>query len=428
LSQQEAVTSAMPPGDQPTLWRSRNFLLLWSGQSAGEVAAQVASVAVPILAAATLHASVFQVSLITFFTWLPYLFFSLPAGVLADRLDRRRLMIFCDVGRSIAMLSIPVASLGGFLTLPFLYVVVAVAGILTVQFSVAYKTQLPRLVRRDQLVDSNAKLTVSAEFAELIGPTISGLLIGLIGAAKVFLGNALAFLLSAVTLWLIRETAREPQEGEPQKARVPLRRRLTEGMSFIRREPILRAILAATAVSNFFVMASGAIEVIFMLRDLRATPFMIGLVFSISAVGGLLVGAAADRISRRIGSARIIWLAMAVPGPLYWLMPLGQPGWGVLVCGIGLAAFSAASVLFNVSSVSYRQLVTPPRLLGRVNASYLWISYSVIPLGALTGGLLGSQLGMRPALWICVLGTWSAALFVFFSPLRRMRYLPAVTH
>jgi hypothetical protein len=76
-------------------------------------------------------------------------------------------------------------------------------------------------------------------------------------------------------------------------------------------------------------MASGAIEVIYMLRDLRATPFMVGLVFSVSAVGGLLAGAAADRISRRVGSARIIWLAMAVPGPLYWLMPLGRPGWGI---------------------------------------------------------------------------------------------------
>ncbi|MFG3696604.1 hypothetical protein ACGF5C_01580 [Micromonospora sp. NPDC047620] len=106
-------------------------------------------------------------------------------------------------------------------------------------------------------------------------------------------------------------------------------------------------------------------------------------------------------------------------------MPLAQPGWGVLLYGVGLAAFSANAVLYNVATVTYRQRITPPALLGRVNAAFLWVCLGVIPLGALAGGTLASQLGLRPALWICVLGTWSAALFVVCSPLRRMRDMPA---
>jgi hypothetical protein len=283
------------------------------------------------------------------------------------------------------------------------------------------------MVEAYQLVDGNAKLGMSQDFAELIGPTISGVLIGLVGATRTFFSNGLAFLVSAVTLWLIREVPAGRTAPSPEEERVPLRVEMTEGLSFIRGQPILRRILACTTTSNFFVMASGSIEVTFMVRELHASSFMVGLVFSISAIGGLTIGALANRLSTWIGTARVIWVAMAAPGPLYMLMPLARPGWGVLIYGVGLAAFSANVVLYNVAATSYQQHVTPPKLLGRVNASFLWICFGVIPLGALFGGTLGSQLGLRPALWICVLGTWSAALFVFFSPLRKMRDMPAVT-
>ncbi|MFI7605353.1 MFS transporter [Micromonospora sp. NPDC049366] len=412
-----AATTAAPS----SLLRSRNFLLLLSGQTVSELGTRVAGVAVPLLAADTLRASVFQVSLLTFLAWLPYLLVSLPAGIIADRVDQRRLMIACDLGRAALMLSLPVAALMGQLTLGFLYAVVGLAGVLTVLFTVAYKSMLPRLIPTGQLVDGNAKLTMSQDAAELVGPTVSGVLIGLVGAARTFLVNGLAFLLSAVTLLLIREAPRaEPAPRE----RVPLRVEMTDGLRFIRRQPILVSILACTTTSNFFVMAAGSIEVTFMLRELHASSVQVGLVFSVSAVGGLVVGALAARLSAWIGSARVIWMAMTVPGPLYLLMPLARPGWGVLLYGVGLAAFSANAVLFNVAAMTYRQRITPSAILGRVNAAFLWICFGVIPLGALVGGALGTTLGLRPALWICVLGTWSACLFLLFSPLRTMKDMP----
>ena len=423
MTQQEAATSdtgtAEWGGKRASLWRSRNFVLLLSGQTVAETGSRISGVAVPLLAAGTLGASVFQVSLLTFLAWLPFLVFSLPAGIVADRVDRRKLVIVCDLSRMALILSLPLVAFTGHLTLVYLYVVVGVSGVFTVAFDVAYKTMLPRLVEDSRLIEGNAKLVMGQDFGELIGPTIGGVLTGLFGATRTFLSNGLAFAVSAMTLWLIRDT---PAGAGPKSAeRLPLRAEMTEGLAFIRSRPILRQILACTATSNFFVMATSSIEVTFMLRELHAPPYLVGVVFSASAVGGLAVGAVANRLTGWIGTARIVWVAMAVPGPLYLLMPLARPGWGILLYAVGLAAFSGNAVLFNIASTSYRQRITPHHLLGRVNAAFLWICFGVIPLGALLGGTLGSRLGLRTALWICVLGTWSAALFVVFSPLRRMR-------
>lgn len=430
----DSVTTSAPaaaagpaaPAPAAPLWRSRNFLLLWGGQTVGELGARISGVAVPLLAATALHASVFQISLLSFLGWLPYLLFSLPAGILADRVDQRKLMIACDLARMALMLSLPLAALLWELRLWYLYLVVGVCGVFTVLFNVAYKSMLPRLAGPDRLVDANAKIVMSQEFAELIGPTLSGLLIGLVGTARTFFSNGLAFLVSAVTLALLREAPR-PAAAETSDGggRAGLRAETSEGLAFIRSRPILLAILACTATSNFFVIAKSSIEVTFLVRELHASSLAVGLVFSVSAVGGLAVGAVASRLSRRIGTARIIWVAMAVPGPLYALMPLATPGWGLLMYGFGLAAFSANVGLYNIAATSYQQRVTPAHLLGRVNAAFMWICLGVIPIGALFGGALGSGLGLRTTLWICVLGTWSAALFVVFSPLRTMRDMPA---
>ncbi|MFI7429425.1 MFS transporter [Micromonospora sp. NPDC049836] len=401
-----------------SLWRSRNFLLLWSGQTVSEVGTRISGVAVPLLAADVLDATVFQISLLTVLAWLPYLIFSLPAGVLADRVDQRRLMIGCDLGRAVLLTSVPVVALAGHLNLAFLYAVVGLSGVLTVAFTVAYRSTLPRLVPADRLVDGNAKLVTSQQGAELAGPTVSGVLIGLVGAARTFVTTGLAFVVSAVTLLLIRTA---PESAPAAGGRVTLRAALGEGLGFIRREPILVKLLGTTSAANFFVMAASSIEVPFLRRELHAAPVVVGLVFSAGAVGGVVAGALAARVARRLGTARVIWVAMAAPGPLYLLIPLARPGWGVLLFAAGYAAFSANTVLFNVAAVSYRQRVTPAGLLGRVNAAFLWICYGVIPLGALLGGALASHLGLRTALLVCVLGMWSAALFVVCSPLRRMR-------
>ncbi|MGW1195512.1 MFS transporter [Streptomyces sp. NPDC002536] len=421
--QQRDVTA----GSGESLWRNRNFMLLWCGQGAGTLGPQVAMVTLPLLALKVLHAGTFEVSLLSFVGWLPYLVFSLPAGVIADWYDQRRIMIGCDVARMLLIASAPLAGLTGRLSLPYLYTVVGLSGTLTVLFTVAYRSQLPKLVHGSQLIEGNGKLGMCESLAELAGPAVGGTLVGLAGSSRALFANVLTYALSALTLGLIRVPASAADEpGAAQRVSfASFKAAMGEGLAFVRRRTILRRLLLCTSVSNFFVIATSSIAVTFILRELRAPAAAVGLVFSLGSVGGLLTGALAPRIAARVGTARIVWVSMLVPGPLYFLMPLAQPGWGLALYGIGLTALSANAVLFNTAAISYRQTVCPPVLQSRVSAVYLWISYGVIPLGSLFGGVLGATAGLRPTLWVCALGMWSASLFVVFSPLRRLRDIPA---
>jgi MFS family permease len=398
-------------------------MLLFGAQTLSETGTRVSGVAVPLVALTVLHASTFEVSLLTALAWLPYVFFALPAGVLVDRVRKRRLMVACDLARMMLMASLPLAALLWTLTLAQLYVVVALCGVLTVFFGVAYRTQLPLLVDAEQLVEGNGKLETSESVAELAGPALGGLLTGLLGAARTVAADAVSFLLSACLLASISTGETESSAGAEE--RVPFRAAVGEGLSFVLGHPVLRRLLACSATNNFFVMAMTGIQVVFLVDELHASPLVVGLVFSLGTVGGLLTGLCARRLAARIGSARVIWVAMTAPGPLYLLMPLATPGWGLCLYAVGLTALSANAVLYNSAMGAYTQRICPPALLGRMNASNLWVCFGVIPLGALFGGALGSLLGLRTTLLVCALGVWAACLFVLCSPLRTMRDAPA---
>ena len=407
-----------------SLWRHRNFILFWSSQTVSVIGTRISGITIPFLATTTLRASTFQVSLITVLTWLPFLLFSLSAGVLVDRTRKRRLMIWCDVLRALLMGAVPVIALMGWLTLWQVYLAVGVVGVLTVFFNIAYQSQLPDLIESSQLVDGNGKLQLSQSLAELAGPAAGGALITVVGALRAVTADALSFVFSGVALWLVREA--EPQRHpEPQDEPDGFRASAVEGLRFVVGHPIMRSLLACSSTANFFSMAITSIEIVYLVENLRASSWAMGLVLTVGTVGGITTGLLARRITERIGSARVIWVSMLVPGPLYLLIPLSRPGWGVLLYAIGLAAFSANAVLYNVAETSYRQAVCPPEMLGRMNASVLWIAHGVIPLGALFGGVLATWVGLRATLWICALGMWAASLCVLCSPLRKLRDVPA---
>jgi MFS family permease len=423
-----ALDPSLPGEAKKSLWRHRDFLLLWGGQTVSEFGDQVSRLALPLLAVTVIGASTFEVSVLGLLGSLVFLLLSLPAGVVVDRTVKRPLMLWCDIGRTAVMASVPLAAILWHVTLWQLYAVAAAAGVLSVFFDVAYQSYLPTLVGRGQFVDGNGKLSTTQELARITGPSSAGALIGVLGAGRTVIGDAASFAVSALSLLLIRTP--EPRSGTdqvPGAERVGFRTAMREGLSFVLREPILRKIVACTGTSNFFGQASTAIGVVFLVRTLHASPAVVGAVYALSAVGGLVGGLLAGRLARRFGSARMIWLAMVVPGPLYLLEPLAQPGWGISLYVIGGVAFSAMAITYNVGQVSYRQAICPPELLGRMNASVRWIVWGTIPFGALLGGGLGTWIGLRPTLWVCVLGEWSASLWLVFSPLRRMRDVPAAS-
>jgi MFS family permease len=403
-------------------------MLLWGGQSVSELGSSITVLALPLTAVVVLRASTFQVGLLTAASTAAFLVIALPAGAVVDRVAKRGLMAWCDAGRMLVIGSVPVTAALGVLTMAQLYAVALLAGIATVFFDVAYQSYLPALVSRGQLVDGNGKLQTSAEVARLAGPGLGGGLVGLAGAAGAMAADAITYVLSVASLLLIRTREPRPARAAGAAAAGPasarLRGEVMAGLSFVLHEPILRKIVACTGTANMFGGVAQALEIIFLVRVLQVPPALTGLVVAGTALFGVAGGALSGWLGRRIGSARVIWVSMVGFGAFAVLMPLAQPGWGVLLFVAGWGSSSFAGVVYNVAQVSYRQAVCPPELMGRMNAAVRWIVWGTIPLGGLLGGVLGSVLGVRPSLVVAVIGSWAAGLWVLFSPLRRMRDVP----
>jgi len=395
-------------------------MLLWSGQTVSEMGSAVTALALPLTAVVVLKASTLQVGLLTAASYLAFALIALPAGAVVDRLPKRRIMIWCDLARLVLIGSIPVAAGLGVLALWQLYLVAVLAGVCSVFFDVSYQSYLPGIVGPEHLMDGNGKLGASQSFAQVCGPGLGGGLVGVFGAAGAMSADAISYGVSVASLLGIRLPEPPPLKSETRN----LRAEIGEGLSFVVREPILRKIAACTATANLFGGMESALTILFLVRVLKVHPADTGLVLAVASLGGVAGGVLSGRLSKWIGSARIIWVAMLVlPLPTF-LIPLAQPGWGVALFAAGAAALSFASVVYNVAQVSYRQAICPLALLGRMNAAIRWIVWGTLPLGGLLGGAVGTAIGIRPTIWIGVAGSWAAGLFVYFSPLRTLRDVP----
>lgn len=409
------MTSSRNPA---SLWRHRDFLHLWSGQAVSEVGSQVTTIALPLLAVTTLHATTFEVAVLAAATSSAFLLVALQAGTLVDRWRKKRVLVWSDLLRGLLLATVPVAWLLGVLTLGQLYVVALVASVLTVFFDVAYQSYLPLLVAQDQLVDGNAKIAGSQSFGMVAGPSLGGLLVGAVGAAYAVAADVVSFAISTVLTARIRTAEPAPA---PRPAGTRLRTEIREGLAFVLGHRVLCRVVACTATANFFSNVTGALDVVFLVRVLGASGRTVGLVFALGALGGLAGATLASRLAARVGTARIIWMSILLEAPFLFAVPLAFRGWGVLLVSVGVAGMSAAAVLYNVAQVSYRQTVTPRHLLGRMNASTRFIVWGVMPLGALTGGALAGVLGIRATLLLAAAGGSLAALWVLTSPLGRVR-------
>lgn len=398
-------------------------MLLWTGQSVSELGSAVTIVALPLTAVVLLRASTLQVGLLAAAGTLPFLLIALPAGLIVDRTAKRRLMIYCDLARMLIIGSIPAAYALGVLSIAQLYAAALLAGVLTVFFDVAYQSYVPGLIGREQLVDGNGKLGATQSFAQVAGPGLGGALFGFLRAGAMS-ADAVSYGVSSASMLLIR--AREPERTTAAAGQVTrLRTELLAGLAFVAGNPILRKVAACTGTANLFSAMTFAVEIIFMVRVLHVRPAYTGLLIAIGSIGGVIGGIVSGSLARWIGSARIIWVSMLVFSAPTVLLPLAEPGWRIVLIPAGLFGFAFASVLYNIAQLSFRQSICPPHLLGRMNAAIRWIVWGTLPLGSLLGGVLGSALGVRPTIWIGVIGAWASGLWVLFSPLRGMRDIPA---
>ncbi|MEU7480997.1 MFS transporter [Lentzea sp. NPDC042327] len=406
-----------------TLWGHRDFRRLWAGDTISQFGSTIGLTVIPLLAAGVLNATPFEMGLLAAAGTMAFLLIGLPAGVWVDRVRRKPLMIAMDVARAVLMLSVPVAWWLGVLDLPQLVVVSLAVGVCTVFFDVAYQSYLPSLVGRDQLVEGNSKLQASMSVAEVSGPAIGGYVAQFLGAANGVLATGVGYLSSA--FFLFRISAVEPV---PHRHATPdLRREVMEGLRFVFGNVNLRAIVACTGTSNFFHGVQNAVLVLFLLNVAGLSEGTAGLVLSAGGVGGVAGAAVAFRLGTVFGQARMIWLVPVLTWPFTLALPFVSGGWGLVLPMVGLAISVFGVVVYNVGQVSYRQAICPDHLLGRMNASIRWVVWGATPLGALTGGALGSWIGVVPTLWVSLVGAVLGMVWLLVSPLRSMRDLPAAT-
>jgi len=402
------------------LWRNRDFMWLWAAQTVSQFGSQITGLALPLVAILLLGASAFEVAVLGVVEFLPFVLFSLPAGVWVDRLSRRPILIVADWARGVVLLSVPIAHFAGVLSIWLLYAVGFVVGVFTVFFDVAYQSYLPALVQRRELLEGNSKLEVTRSGAQVAGPGLAGALVAAITAPYAILLDAVSFVASALLLSRIKRRE-ERIHSEVAVANPRMRAEIAEGLRYVLRHPYLRPSMAYVAIANFFGNMMFSIFLVYAIRDLRLSAATVGLIFSIGNIGFLLAALAANRLATRFGIGRTMIGAAALTGWPFLLVPVAESWEPIPLLLIALLLGSFGGVTYNVTGISLMQAITPDRMLGRMNASRRFVVWGVVPFGSLAGGVLGSTIGLRPTLWIGAVGASLAVLPLFFSPLRQIK-------
>lgn len=408
------------PRDSAPLWRHADFMKLWTAQTISVFGDQFTGLAIPLIAALTLHATAGQMGILTAVERAPFLLIGLFAGVWVDRLPRRPILITGDLGRAAVLLTIPFAALTAGLSMPHLYAVGLFVGILTVFFDVAYQAYLPALVNRRQLVEGNSKLEATRSLGNLAGPGIAGVVIQLLSAPLAIVLDAASFVVSGGLIALIR--GREPVVA--RSARGAMLAEVREGLGVVFGNRLLRSIAGCTGTFNFFTSALSTLYILFATRELGLGPAQIGVIFSLSNVSGLLGALTAGRLAARFGVGHTILAATLIDGLGLISIPFATRATAFLVLVLAGLLTSFANPVYNINQVSLRQAITPDRLQGRMNATMRFLVWGTMPLGGLAGGVLGEALGLRPAIAISVAGGALAFLWVAFSPVRVLRAIP----
>jgi MFS family permease len=403
----------------PALLREQQFRRYWTGQTVSLFGDEVSYLAVPLAAVFVLHVGATGMGWLRFAGLLPALLFSLPAGAWADRRGRRRqTMIAADLARAALMASLPLGYAFGVLTFVQLCVVVFAVGTLAVVFDVCNATLFVSLVRPEQYVSGNSLTSGSRAFSFVAGPSAGGLLVQVLAAPLALLADAASYLASA---WqLARIAPVEPPAAERGKGR------LTEGLRFIARSPLLRAMLACAATINLFNFAFHTLVVLYAVDELGFSAGTLGLVIGAGAVGSLLGAVVSSRIIGAIGIGPALMVgAVAFPAPLI-LVPLAGGPTPLLLAAFFAAEFVSGLgvMLLDIAAGSLQAAVIPNALRSRVSGAFRTVNYGVRPLGALAGGFLGSAIGLRPALWLVTVAATFGVLWLLPSPVPHTRDLP----
>jgi MFS family permease len=396
------------------------FWRYWSAMAVSHTGTAVTAVALPLVAVTTLDASAFEVSLLTAATYLAWAVIGLPAGVFVQRLPLRGTQITMDVVRAAAIGSVPLTWWLGHLTMTHLVTAALVVSVANVLFDVGSQTFLPSIVSREELTARNSLVSATHSVTQLGGPSIGGVVVQVLGAVPTLLVDAVSFVVSAV---LLRGLPRGSAPAEPDRPRMGAM--IREGWRFVVRHPVMRPCMLGATADNFATGALLAIIPVYLVRTLHASPALVGVLIAADGVGSLIGAALAPWLTARLGSARAVLVAAVGGAVVALLMPVGQGPWGMVAFAVANVGFGIGVVVFSIGARTHRQVASPPELLSRVIATVRFVSWGVIPVGALLGGAVATWAGPRGGLWVACLLTLLGPAVLWFSPVRRLRNLVA---
>jgi MFS family permease len=403
---------------------NRDFVRLWAGESVSLIGTQVTQFTMPLVAVLTLNATVIQVGVLNALRFVPVLTLSMLAGVWLDRRRRRPVLVACALGNAVLIGMVPLSQATGVLSMGLLYVIVTLTGLLSMAFDVGALSYLPDLVGRGQLADANGKIQASTAFAGVAGPGLAGILIGVITAPITLTIDSVSYLFTAAGLISIRKPEPAPEVPE---VRPSIRQSIAEGLRAVWGSRLLSALLVQGTALNLFFGGYITVFVVYAVRVVHLSPFELGVVLAASSAGSFVGATTTGWARSRLGLGRAMLINTA--GVSLALLVLLVPRHASLAT---MTIFVAAHLvygwsigMFNVNAITLRQVVTPRRVLARMNAAYRMVLWGAAPIGMSLGGVLGAAVGLRPALAVSLVLMATPLLGVFFSPVYRLTEMPA---
>lgn len=398
------------------------FRRLWVANVCGDLGEQFSKLALTVTAVLVLHATAWQIGLITALGYGANLAVGLPGGVWVDRWRKKPVLVAADLCRAAAVASVPAAYLMHGLTVGQLMVVAALVGTANVFFETAHTSVLPVLVSREYVSEANARLQTSDTTMAVVGPGLAGQILRAVNGPLLYLVTAAMHLASSLLVSAM--PVHEPTVHRSERDRFwPS---LRAGLTFVLRHPVLRTFLLSNAAVNLGAGVFMAVVPIYALRDLHIGATTYGLVLAIGSVGGIIGSFVALPVQRAVGEIRAKVLATGAIPLAFLLMPAAahtpRPS---LVVGVAEFLFGLIITVSAVSATGARAKATPHRLLGRTAAASRFVTLGAIPIGALAAGTLATHAGLSVSLWLAVGLAALGTLACVCSPLLGMRELPA---
>ncbi len=379
------------------LWRTgllahRDFRLMWLSSTVTSFGGQVTMLALPLTAVVLLDATPRQMGVLVGLEALPFSLFSLHAGVLIDRVRKLPIMLVCEATICLALVTVPLAALGGWLSMPLLYVVGFVLGTVFVFVGSAFQVYLTQLAGRERLIAANSLFIGAESTARLTGPGLAGLLIQWLSAPLAIFFDCMTFVASLLLLTRIRHVETRP----PKRMDASVWREIREGLALVLGHPVLRPL---TLVSTcWFVVFQGwiALQTLYATRELGLSPGELGVAHMVGGAGALLSSLAARHVTRRLGTGVPILLGVGCSALAWWMLALmPRTDHALVTLGAALFVFDFGIMLYWINYASLRQAVTPDALLGRMTATMRFFTVAAAPLGAIAAGHAAEVYGLR---------------------------------